>query len=291
MIHEQILLGYDYDDDKKELIAREDISYYGFFSTFTLMITSIMEVYKKFGVLVESIDSKKCLYLMKKEKSLDFDIYNYLFKIDKNYEFPNLDINMPVPMGPDDHHTLYKEEYIQYYYPFFKRYFSLSNELQEKYNFLINKYNINSEKTISIVFRDSDKWTDWGGYNYVSAGAYLKLTKKVIESDSECNRIFIQTENEGVMRHFGSSVRAEFIEETKTSSDNYSAPLMTIEKNILDWASYYICSLYIHSKSKHLITYTGNSSFFLYLSRGTTKNMHQEITFTKDFNDFFIKNN
>jgi hypothetical protein len=291
MIHERVLFGYDYDDEKRELIARDDISNYGFFSTFTLMITSIMQVYRRFGVLVESIDSKKALYLMKKEKPLDFDMYNYLFKIDKNYEFPNLDINMPVPTSPDDHHTLYKEEYAQYYHPFFKKYFSLSDELQEKYNFLINKYNINFEKMISIVFRDSDKWTDFGGFNYVSAGAYLRLAKKVIESDSECDRIFIQTENDGVKRHFGNGVRAEFIEETKTSSDTYNAPLSSIEKDVLDWASYYICALYIHSKSKHLITYTGNSSFFLYLSRGTTKNMHQEITFTKDFNDFFIKNN
>jgi hypothetical protein len=64
-----------------------------------------------------------------------------------------------------------------------------------------------------------------------------------------------------------------------------------LEEDKLEWSENYVAALFLHSKSKYLITYTGNSAFFLYLSRGTTNNLYQEITFTNNnYDDFFSIN-
>jgi hypothetical protein len=167
MIHENILYGYDYDDIENKLTAREDIKNYGFFSTFTLLLTSIMTVYRKFGKTPDIIDCKKGMAKFKNEEN--FDLYHHFFHINNDIEI-NFDEELPVPLSPDDHHTVYSEKYI-------------------------------------------------------------------------------------------------------------------------NWCEFYIASLWIQAKSKYVITYTGNSSFFVYLVRQTTKNFIQEITFTKNYNDFFINEN
>lgn len=67
MIYENILYGYDYDSEKNILIGREDIKDYGFFSTFTLLLTSIMVVHRKFGKTPDDIDGTNLLRKLKKK--------------------------------------------------------------------------------------------------------------------------------------------------------------------------------------------------------------------------------
>lgn len=289
MIHENVLFGYDYDDESNTLIAKDWIRNYGFFSTFTLMLTSIMIVYKKFGVLVDNIDSKNCLYLLKKEIDLDYDIYHRFFKINKNIDDSLFIKDTVVPFSPDDHHTVYKEEYVKYYKPFFDRYFTLSENTNAVYSNLKQKYNFDFENSISIVYRDTDKFTDFGGFNYVCAAPYYRLAHNIKEKDRDC-KVYIQTESNKVMSYFRNAISATFIEETGLVKEDDTAPLIHYKKDLLNWADNYISSLYLHAQSKYLITYTGNSSLFLYLKRGTTKNMYQEITFTKNYMDFFYTN-
>lgn len=289
MIHENILYGYDYDTETNTLIGRLDIENYGFFSTFTLMITSIMVVYKKYGVTPYHIDGKNLLKKLKKSKELD--MYNYFFYIDNSVDI-NFDVDeIPVPYGPDDQHTLYSEDNIKFYKPFFKKYFNPKKNITEKIKFLIENYKINIDKTIAIIYRDSDKWTDFSGFNYVSAGPYLRKCRSILDQNSKINQVLIQSENTGVVRTFTEAFGAKFFSETSInkSTEDYP-PIPNEEDKILDWSEFYIASMWICSKCEHIITYTGNSSFFVYLNRGTTKNLTQELTFTKNYEDFFVTN-
>jgi hypothetical protein len=286
MLHENVLFGYDYDDETNTLITKDWIRSYGFFSTFTLLITSLMAVYKQFGVLVDNIDSSNMLYLLKRDVPLDYDIYQHFFKIDKDYKLPeDYDIS-DFNFGPNHHHTIYKEEHLKYFLPFVKKYFNFSDLILERSEFLKSKYNIVPEKTISVIYRDSDKWTDLGTFLYVTAGAYLRMVYKIKEIDPGCD-FYIQTENEGVKTHLTAGHGAKFIEETKTGTTSTSAPLIHFQNDILEWGTNYVSALNLHSKSKYLITYTGNSAFFLYLFRGNIDNFIQEKTFEMDFNTFF----
>lgn len=288
MIHENVLFGYDYDDVTNTLIGKELIQDYGFFSTFTLMLTSIMVIYKKFKVLPENIDGKYLLRKLKKDKHVD--MYSHFFHINKKITI-DFDDEIPVPFSPDDHHSLYSEKYIKYYKPFFDKYFNLNKCISEKIKEIKIKYKFDSDNSISVIFRDSDKWTDFGGFNYISAGAYVRKCSEIKSKEPNLS-VLIQSENLGVVKSFKEFFNSIFFVETELGNSSEIYPPIPIddEKKIL-WSEYYVASLWIHSKSKYVITYTGNSAFFIYLCRGTTKNLIQEVTFTKNYNDFFIENN
>ena len=82
MIHENITYGYDYNTETGELVGRTDISNYGFFSTFTLLITAIMAVYNHYGELVKSINGNNLLKHLNTDYS--YDMYSHFFHIDEN---------------------------------------------------------------------------------------------------------------------------------------------------------------------------------------------------------------
>lgn len=290
MIHENILYGYDYDTVENKLIGREDIKSYGFFSTFTLLLTSIMVVYKKYKKTPDVIDGSALLQKLKKDSEID--MYHYFFHINNDIIIDFQDIELPVPFSPDDQHTLYSEEYSKYYNVFFKKYFNVNNNIVDKINLLKNKYNISLENTISVIYRDSDKWTDLGGFNYISAAGYFNKCKDIINNDALINTVLIQSENTGVVQTFQQGLGAKYFEETSIGKNHYLYPPIPVDTdNILEWSEYYVAALWLHSKAKYVITYTGNSAFFVYLNRGTTNNLTQEITFTKNYNDFFVTNN
>jgi len=218
-------------------------------------------------------------------------MYQYFFHIDDSIEI-NFDEEIPVPFSPDDQHTIYSEKYIKYYLPFFKKYFNVNTNITEKISFLKEKYGIDEDNSISVIYRDSDKWTDFGGFNYISAGGYFRKCKEIIELEKIRPRVIIQSENNGVIKTFQEAFGSVFFTETSLGNSSEIYPPIPINDEIrLEWSEYYVASLWILSKCKHVITYTGNSSFFIYLNRGTTNNFTQEITFTKDYNEFFVTNN
>ena len=290
MIHENILHGYDYDTENNTLIGRTDIQDYGFFSTFTLMLTSIMVVYKTYNKTPDKIDGKNLLRKIKKNS--DIDMYHHFFHIDNDINISYKISEIPVPFSPDDQHTIYSDKYSKYYGEFFKKYFNVNENISTKINELTSKYNVNVDNTISVIYRDSDKWTDMGGFNSISAGGYFRKCKYLFEMDGNRPNVLIQSENNGVISVFGQVFPTTFFNETALGNSSEIYPPIPInDDKKLEWSEYYIASLWIHSKCKYVITYTGNSSFFVYLNRGTTKNFTQEITFTKNYNDFFVTNN
>jgi hypothetical protein len=288
MIIEHIGYGYDYDTEKNILIGKTEISNYGFFSTFTLLLTAIMITYKRFHKLPEDIDGTNLLRNLCRENG--YDMYKHFFHINKESVI-DLEYNMPVPFTNDDQHTVYEEKYTKYYCEFYKKYFNLNENVVNKINFMKEKYNIDSENTVSIVYRGTDKWTDFGGFNHISPGLYLRLAREIKENNPGID-VLIQSESSSVNRIFRESIGAKEISETLTSKIDGTPIFLYLQENKLEWAEYYVACVMLHSKSKILVTYTGNTSFFLYLNRGTTKNMYQEPTFkTNDNKEFFIHEN
>jgi hypothetical protein len=290
MIDENILYGYDYDVVNNTLIGRPDIKDYGFFSTFTLMLTSLMITYQKYKKTPTKIDGNNLLRKLKNDS--DIDMYHHFFHIDEELEINFDNTEMPVPFGPDDQHTIYSEKYSKHYDVFFKKYFNVNQNIQDKIDELTKKYDVDLDNSISVIYRDSDKWTDMGGFNYISAGGYFRKCKEIFESDGNRPKVLIQSENTGVIGIFNQAFGSTFFTETSLGNSSEIYPPIPIDnEKKLEWSEYYIASLWIHSKCKYVITYTGNSGFFVYLNRGTTKNLTQEITFTKNYDDFFVTNN
>ena len=288
MIHENIGYGYKFDDETKTIIGGEHIKDYGFFSTFTLMLVSIINVYKDLDMIVENVDGRNLLKHLRQDE--DIDMFHHFFNINKDYVNDIDKSQIHKDLNLNEQHTIYKEENIKTFKPFFEKYFNLNDRVVGVIDNLKSKYGVDSEKSISVIYRDSDKWTDLGGFNYISPAFYFRIAKK-LKTENPDYKVLIQTENPGIKRVFREAFQATSIDETLTSVTGEYPTFLTLRENKLNWADAYVAALWIHSKSKYLITYTGNSGFFVYLSRGTTKNMYQEITFTKnDENEFFVLN-
>ena len=128
-----------------------------------------------------------------------------------------------------------------------------------------------------------------GGFNYISPALYLRLTRKLKEENPDFE-VLIQSESDGINTIFHQAFGSTFIEETLTSKKDGLPIFLHLDENKMEWSENYVAALLVHSKSNKLITYTGNSAFFVYLCRGTTKGMYQEKTFmNNNFDDFFTK--
>ena len=189
-------------------------------------------------------------------------------------------------VGPDNHHIIYSDEGLKKLQPFFKKYFSLNEETNNVKLSLEDKYDIKDRHRISTIYRGSDKWTDFGGFNSLGPAAYLRLTEKIFEADKTL-KVLIQTEDKRVSTWFCNRFHGKFIEETDIGDVEHNRDPIPKEDKLI-WLRNYVASLYIHGESEHVVTYTGNSGYFIALIKGGTENLHQEITFTKGHEDFFV---
>lgn len=274
--------GYYYYPEENKIESMDIIKNYGLFSTFTLLLSTITIVHRDYKVLPNKFDLSNALYKFKEDKSID--IYKMLFKTDDNVKIDDIE-----PMGPNHHHEIYTDEKIKKLYPYIRRYFNLSDEVCEIKNKLIEKYELKDKEFLSVIYRGTDQFTDRGGFISVNCSAYEKLAKNIISNIEPKDRnILIQSEEPRVVNYFRNSLGAKFIEETDIGQiGNNDSPIPL--KNVETWIKYYVASIHIHSKSKTLITYTGNSGFFTTLFRGSMENVYQETTFKLNGEMFWKK--
>jgi hypothetical protein len=284
MIHEHISYGYDYNDETNILAANPAIGLYGFFSTFTLMFTAIIATYKKHNKLPQ-IDGRNILKHLNTDPNKD--MYQHFFRTDDAVHIQFGD-ELKI-YHPDSQHAIYADEHSKYFRPFYERYFKLHHHIEWKLNQLAEKYKVDSKNSISLIIRGSDKWTDFGGMATVGPGAYIRMAEKLVKENAG-SKVLLQTEHDDIINFCQRNFSMTFFEETKTTT-NASVPIfLTNIENKLDWAEWYVAALWLHARSKYVITYSGNSAFFVYLVRGSTQGLYQEIAFKKPIEDFFVKN-
>lgn len=275
--------GYYYYPEENKVMSMDKISNYGLFSTFTLLLSTITLIHRDYKKLPKKFDLSNALMKFKTNK--EDDLYKILFKIDESVEIDKIS-----PVGPDPHHTLYTEDRINGLYPYIKRFFTLSDELTNIKNNLLQKYELVNKDYVSVIYRGSDQFTDRGGFISVNCSAYEKLARSIISEIPVQNRVLlIQTEEPRVLSYFRGQLGAKFISETDIGEiGKTDAPVPN--NGVDEWIKNYVASIYIHSKSKTLITYTGNSGFWVVLFRGMMNEVYQETTFQLDRNLFFKKN-
>lgn len=279
---DQISYGYDYDEDGKTLIARPEIAGCGLFSAFCLMLSSTTACRKKTGSVPEDIKFNNGLSLFQEPGKPAIDIYRHAFKID-----PNVQIDHDYHVGPDNHHTVYNNTMLTGLQPFFRKYFSLNDRALEVKSKLESRYNITDNNRLSVIYRASDKWTDFGGTISIGPAAYYRLAREIFDKEKSSGiKTFIQTEDQGVVTWYKNSMNSVFLEETRVGqTDSTTRPIPASGRH--EWLLNYIAALYIHGESNHLITYTGNSGYFAALAHGNTNNLYQDTTFSKNCKEFF----
>lgn len=283
---EDISFGYDYDESGLTLIAKELIQDYGLFSTFCLLLSATTACQHKCGSVPDKIIFGNSLRKFNTPEN-PIDLYDLLFGIDHNVKISS---ENDFHVGPDNHHTLYNHQTITGLQPFFKRYFSLNKDMLNLKSNIESNYNIEDSNRLSVIYRGSDKWTDFGGFISVGPAAYYRLAHEIFHQHQDSGiKVLIQTEDSGIADWFCRSLNGTFINETQIGhTESTLQPLPLKDKH--NWLRHYVASLYIHAQSKFLITYTGNSGYFTALSRGNDINLFQDYTFTKNCRDFFTSN-
>ena len=152
---------------------------------------------------------------------------------------------------------------------------SLSIIIRERKKFLIEKYNINPEKTISVLYRGTDKGSE---VRLSPPENYLKVVVDLLEKNPDF-KVLLQTDQTQVIHFFNNELGNNLItfqETPSTTSNRVIWSLMEEHGNdSIDWSKWFDAALTCVSECKYLVNHTGNVAFFANLYRGNINNVYQ----------------
>ena len=173
------------------------------------------------------------------------------------------------------------------------RYFSPSDDIVAKIEYLKNKYQVNPDETIAIHYRGVDKFTE---VDLATPEQYVNIVKNILEKHPNF-RVLIQTDQtqalEYFLKEFGEN--AFYFDElpttTRTGSDAKKIDMEFFHKRFdyaedvdpIPFTQMFDATIRLISTTKYVITHTGNGALFTILYRGNAKNVYQ-------FNEFGVLN-
>ena len=165
---------------------------------------------------------------------------------------------------------------------FIKRYFTLSNFIYNLITETEKKYEINYNNTISVCYRGNDKSTETNIANYDD---FFIKCDDINKKNKNC-KFFLQTDELEFLKNFYKIFPNTFhLEEIPVISKTQNMAVHnTIQQDDKPmFACNILKSIYMLSKSKHVITHTGNCSMWIYLFRNNPKNFHQYINHENNY--------
>lgn len=245
----------------------------GFFSNCTVLLTQIIKFFVKNKKLPSSIDSSSqfCNY-KKNENDIKEDLTKYFFEEQTTFEsdFEECHFNVNAQFQK------YKDINFKSIIPYVYRFFSPSKIVKDIIQTLEEKYTLDYENLCSVYYRGNDKTTETLIADYKE---FFKKAEEILQKN--CNlRFLIQTDEIEFCTEFKKKFpNSLFFEELSminhdpSSSIHYSIP----RGNRKEHASYFLAAIIIVSKTKHVITYSGNCGLWAILYRGNAKNVHQYL--------------
>lgn len=240
----------------------------GFFSCATVRLRNIIDYYNKNKILpiVDSSSQWSFYYDEPKDVSTEF------FKTtDDIFEYPE-EVIFSSAIEEDQFSDYSKINYNKVT-SFVKKYFSPSDKVVETISFITEKYNIDFDNTISVLYRGNDKA---GETRIPSYENMVKKTSEVLEKNPNC-RLLIQSDEQEfcdlMLSKFPNSI---VIEETFKMTRATSAVQFVIPKGKrVEFAQNFLSVMLIIGKTKHLITNSGNVGMWACLFKGSYENVHQ----------------
>lgn len=237
----------------------------GFFSCCTIRMVCIINFINEKKIL-PIVDSSK-QWEFYKDVDVDVDLTPIFFKtVDENFdligEFKQIDYGM------SDFRDLnfYQLNLIM------KKYFSPSDIVHNAMNQLIQKYSLELDKTISVMFRGNDKQRE------TILPSYEELLDKISElrSQNPDFKLLIQSDEfefyEEVLRHHPDAIY--FNEVMKIKKDSNSAVPRGHRTN---QAVIFLAIMLIISKSEKIILNSGNVGLWTTLFRGNSEGVCQYL--------------
>lgn len=240
----------------------------GFYSCETQVFNSLL-ILLRHGLAPDRIDYSLGYRHFKKDP--EKDIYPDFHQIDSNQ---SLDFYTEVEL-PDSNKCQFGLYNFNVYNQIISRFFGPSNIVKERKDFLIEKYNIDFSKTISVLYRGTDKGTE---LTLASPEDYMTVVKNILKEHPDF-RVLIQTDQTQVIQYFHNELGDKvfwFNETPSTSTNRVIWSLMEDSgRDAIDWSQWFDAALRCTSDCEYAINHTGNVGFWLNLYRGNTDNVYQ----------------
>ncbi len=240
----------------------------GFYSNEFQVFNSLL-VLLKHGIIPERIDYSLGYRHFKKDPNQD--IYFDFHKINDEIDL-DLFVDIPLPDSNKCQFDLYR---FDVYNKIKDRFFGPSDLILERKNILIDKYKFDPQKTISVLYRGTDKSTE---LQLGSPTEYLKVVKNILK-DNPNFKVLLQTDQTQVIQYFYDQlgdILITFEETPSTASNKVIWSLMEQSgKDSIDWSQWFDAALRCVSECKYLVNHTGNVAFFANLYRGNVDKVYQ----------------
>jgi hypothetical protein len=240
----------------------------GFYSNEFQVFSSLLTLLRH-GIIPDRIDYSLGYRHFKKDPNQD--IYPNFHEIDCTKD---LDLYVDIEL-PDSNRCQFDIYNFEIYNKVRDRFFGPSSVILERKNYLTKKYDIDFSKTISVLYRGTDKGTE---LKLAHPQDYLTVTKKILEQNPDF-KVLLQTDQTQVIEYFYSELGHKLIsfEETPSTTSN-SVICNLMERNgadSIDWSQWFDAALRCVAECKYLVNHTGNVSFFANLYRGNVNNVYQ----------------
>ena len=245
----------------------------GFFSNCSVRLKQIIEFFNENQILPENIDSLAQFRNYKEEADdLVEDLTKYFFE------------QKPVPISGEKikqianpmQYGIYKNIDFKQVAILIETFFSPSKTIKDIVVSLENKYSLEHDNTCSVHYRGNDKAQETGIAEYEQ---FFSKAQEVLQKNANI-KFLIQTDELEFAQAFKQKFSNSFFFEelTMINHDKHSSVHHSLPRNKRkEHASYFFAAIIIMSKTKHLITYSGNSALWITLYRRNAKNTHQYL--------------
>ncbi len=269
--------SYEIDKGNRKIIMKHDV---GFFSNCTITLRALMEESRQSKHFFSLDTSKQWTYY----KDNDEDVFGKFFKVSDD-KFEILDEKFS-KSNDEDQFSNYGQINYHIVNPFVKKYFSLSDEVKEIEKKFIEKYKIELDKTICVLYRGNDKCKETNLPSYEDMD--IKLNNLVEKYPN--HKILIQSDEIefcDFMLKYKNSFVIDEVEKINKTKENAIQHIIPIGNKVVN-AQKFLSVMSIMSKCDVVLLNSGNVGMWVCLLRGSFKNVFQFLNPKKPHDFYWI---
>lgn len=244
----------------------------GFFSCCSVKLHQIVDYINLNNKLPNRVDSSKQFAKYKKHGNQGDITFDFFQPINNT----NIDTKNRIDYRNPYQYIPYSKLDFKNISPLVDKYFSPSDKVLTLHDDLIQKYNINIDKLVSVYYRGTDKITETKIAPFEQVYLYIEKIKEMVGNNIQ---ILIQTDSAKFIDYINNKnlLNVIIINENKTSYTNMGIHNEnSSETNYNDMLNLFATFLVI-SKSKYIITTSGNCSIWMMFYRGHANNVFQYL--------------
>lgn len=240
----------------------------GLFSCFSQRLSAIISYANKNQIFPQHIDSSEQFSMYK--PSPEIDVSNILIKsIDSSIQYRE-------HLHFTDQFTDYAKLNFSALNPIISKYFSISDTVKERLNYLIQAYDIDFFDTCSIFYRGNDKRLEC---ELATKETFIEKAS-IIKKHNKNIKFLVQTDDssflEAFQNQFQDSISFRELHTIADGSMSVSASLPQHQR--LHHAIDLLAAVNVVSRCKYLVTHSGNCGFWACLYRGSSEGIIQHFT-------------